>query len=157
MARPSAIPCPPGRRCPVSDSPDRRTRTSRQRDWAADDRSLRARGEITTYVHSSVLDAWRAGPQGRRGPRGYADVAIMVSLALAEAFSLPLRQCEGFVTSMLLALGRGDLKAPDHTTLSWRRRRLAVALATPEASAGFDAARQQPAGRSPSPLTAPAR
>lgn len=146
MARPSAAPCPPARRCPVSDRPDRRTRTSRQRDWAAYDRSLRARGEITTYIHSSVLDAWKAGPQGRRGPRGYADVAIVVSLALAEAFSLPLRQAEGFVSSMLLALGRGDLKAPDHTTLSWRRRRLAVALATPEAAAVFDTARAAAGG-----------
>ena len=56
-------------------------------------------------------------PQGSRAE----STAIRTALTLRVVFGLPLRQTEGFLDS-LLSLMSCDLKAPDHTTLSRRKR-----------------------------------
>ena len=47
------------------------------------------------------------------------------ALTLRVVFSLPLRQTEGFLDSLLRLMGL-NLKAPDHTTLSRRNQIVAV-------------------------------
>ncbi len=39
----------------------------RVRNWAAYDRSLVARGDLTVWVVPDALEAWRPAPTGRRG------------------------------------------------------------------------------------------
>lgn len=120
---------------------------SRQRDWAAYNSSLVARGDLTAWVHDSLFTAWRRqGPQGRPGPRGYSDQAILTCLVLGATFGLWLRQTEGYMRWLLGATGQGDLPVPDYTTLSWRRRRLEVGLCRPEDKEIFEAARERAGG-----------
>ena len=51
--------------------------------------------------------------------------AVRTALTLRVVFSLPLRQTEGFLDSLLRLMGL-NLKAPDHTTLSRRNQIVAV-------------------------------
>ena len=60
-----------------------------------------------------------------RGPRRYSDLAIITVLTLRTVFHLPLRQTEGFVSSLIGLMGLA-LKTPDHTTLSRRSRDVEV-------------------------------
>ena len=63
---------------------------------------------------------------GRRGgQRKYSDVAIEPVLTLRRIFHLPLRQAEGFLTSLFRLMGLA-LPSPDHTTLSRRGQHLDV-------------------------------
>ena len=72
----------------------------------------------------SGVAAWIPDGEGRRGgQRKYSDVAIETSLTLRLLFHLPLRQAEGFLTSLLQLMGL-DLPSPDHTTLSRRGQHL---------------------------------
>ncbi len=76
-------------------------------------------------------DAWKPRPAGKRGgQRKYSDVTIETALALRRVFSLPLRQAEGFLRS-LMGLMRVNLEVPDHTTLSRRSQHLDVRLRRP--------------------------
>ncbi len=61
------------------------------------------------------------------GSCNYSDTAIETALTLRLLFHLPLRQTEGFLTSIFEMLGV-DLSAPDHTTLSRRGQRLDLSL-----------------------------
>lgn len=63
------------------------------------------------------------------GQRRFSNLAIEASLTLGAVYRLPLRQTEGFVGSLLALIG-ADLPAPDHTTLSRRRRTVAVDMHT---------------------------
>ena len=61
---------------------------------------------------------WEAVGVGKRGgQRQYSDLAIETALTLRLIFHLPLRQTEGFLTSIFGMLGL-ELSTPDHTTLS---------------------------------------
>ena len=61
----------------------------------------------------------------RGGQRRYSNLAVRTALTLRVVFSLPLRQTEGFLDSLLRLMGL-NLKAPDHTTLSRRNQIVAV-------------------------------
>ncbi len=61
------------------------------------------------------------------GSCNYSDATIETALTLRLIFHLPLRQTEGFLTSIFGILGV-DLSAPDHTTLSRRGQRLDLSL-----------------------------
>ena len=67
----------------------------------------------------------RVGKRG--GQLQYSDAAIETALTLRLIFHLPLRQTEGFLTSIFGMLGVA-LSAPDHTTLSRRGQRLDLSL-----------------------------
>ena len=98
----------------------------RVKNWPAYDIALRERGDITVWLDEEAICAWRAPPSGRPGgPRRYSDVAIVTTLTLGTVFHLPLRQTEGFVTSLIGLMGLA-LKTPDHTTLSRRTRDVEV-------------------------------
>ena len=106
--------------------------------------------EIQDQVPREQLARIRAGPRGARRcdplalsrgdtgletgtvgtarrPRKFSNLAIETALPLRLVFSLPLRQTEGFLRSVLTLMATG-LDAPDHTTLSRRGQPLDVAL-----------------------------
>jgi IS5 family transposase len=98
-------------------------------NWAEYDRALVQRGDITLWISSDTIDAWKPESSGRRGgQRKFSDHAIEAALMLRLVFKLPLRQAEGFLRSVLSLMGV-DLEAPDHTTLSRRGQHLDIQLA----------------------------
>ena len=66
-----------------------------------------------------------AGTRGAQ--RKYSDLAIESALTLRLLFPLPLRQAEGFLTSLFVLMGLA-LRSPDHTTLSRRGQHLDLPL-----------------------------
>jgi IS5 family transposase len=97
-------------------------------NWAEYDRALVQRGDITLWISTDAIDAWKPAPSGRRGgQRKFSDHAIQTALMLRIVFKLPLRQSEGFLRSVLSLMGV-DLEAPDHTTVSRRSQHLDVDL-----------------------------
>ncbi len=95
-------------------------------NWADYDRALVQRGDITLWISTDAMDAWTPAPSGRRGgQKKFSDHAIETALILRLVFTLPLRQAEGFLRSVLSLMGV-DLEAPDHTTLSRRSQHLNI-------------------------------
>ena len=89
-------------------------------NWAASDRALVCRGDITIWVSPAAIAAWDPDGAGPRGaPRTYSDLAIESALTLRLLFHLPRRQTAGCLTA-LFGLRGLDLRSPDHTTLSRR-------------------------------------
>ena len=102
--------------------------TYRVGNWAEYDRALVRRGDVTLWLTPDAIATWAAAGVGRRsGQLQYSDLAIETTLTLSLIFHVPLRQTEGFLTSIFGRLGV-DLTAPDHTTLSRRGQHLARAL-----------------------------
>ena len=80
------------------------------------------------WLTPDAIATWAAAGVGKRGGQlQYSDAAIETALTLRLLFHLPLRQTEGFLTSIFEMLGV-DLSAPDHTTLSRRGQRLDLSL-----------------------------
>ena len=97
-------------------------------NWAEYDRALVRRGDVTLWLTPDAIATWAAAGVGRRsGQLQYSDLAIETALTLSLIFHVPLRQTEGFLTSIFGMLGV-DLTAPDHTTLSRRGQHRALAL-----------------------------
>ena len=98
----------------------------RVRNWASYERALIGRGNITIWLSRAASAAWKPeGPRTRGAPPKYSDLAIETALTLRLLFHLPLRQAEGFLTSLFHLMGR-DLRSPDHTTLSRRGQHLTL-------------------------------
>ena len=97
-------------------------------NWPAYDRVLVQRGDIILWLAPEAVATWSAAGVGNRGGQlQYSDLAIETALTLRLLFHLPLRQTEGFLTSIFGMLGL-NLSAPDHTTLSRRGRHLNLTL-----------------------------
>ena len=98
------------------------------RNWASYDRALVRRGDLTIWLSPAAIAAWEPDGAGTRGAqRKYSDLAIETALTLRLLFHLPLRQAEGFLTSLFVLMGL-DLRSPDHTTLSRRGQHLDLPL-----------------------------
>ena len=98
----------------------------RIRNWREYERGLRSRGDVTIWLNEDAIAAWVPPKNGLRGgQRRYSNLAVRTALTLRVVFSLPLRQTEGFLDSLLRLMGL-NLKAPDHTTLSRRNQIVAV-------------------------------
>ena len=98
----------------------------RIRNWREYERGLRSRGDVTIWLSEDAIAAWVPPKNGLRGgQRRYSNLAVRTALTLRVVFSLPLRQTEGFLDSLLRLMGL-NLKAPDHTTLSRRNQIVAV-------------------------------
>ena len=83
-----------------------------------------------------AIATWEAVGVGQRGgPLQYSDLAIDTARTLRLIFPLPLRQTEGFLTSIFWRLDL-DLSAPDHTTLSRRGQHLDPTFRRAPAGAG---------------------
>ena len=93
-------------------------------NWAAYNRALVRRGDVTVWLSSEAVAAWTPRQSGQRGgQRRYSDLAIETALTLRLLYHLPLRQAEGFLHA-LFGMMRLDLSAPDYTTLSRRSQHL---------------------------------
>jgi hypothetical protein len=89
-------------------------------NWREYDQALRHCGDITLWLSHDTTAAWMAPRTGKRGAQPlYTDLAIKTALTLRLLFRLPLRQTEGFLSSILTLMGV-SLPCPDHTTLSRR-------------------------------------
>ena len=100
----------------------------RVRNWASYDRALVRRGDITIWLSPAAIAAWEPDGAGTRGAqRKYSDLASESALTLRLLFRLPLRQAEGFLSSLFVLMGL-DLRSPDHTTLSRRGQHLDLTL-----------------------------
>ncbi len=105
-------------------------------NWPAYDRALVQRGDVTLWLAPEAITAWTAAGVGKRGGQlQYSDLAIETALTLRLLFHLPLRQTEGFLTSIFGMLDL-DLSAPDHTTLSRRGQHLDPTFRRAPAGAG---------------------
>ncbi len=119
MAPNTSPPCP---RAPQA--------TYRVQNWAAYNRALVSRGQITLWIDDDVLSGWRA--QGGKGRR-YSDLAIRSALCLRSVFGLALRQTQGFLESLKRLMGL-TIAVPHYSTLSRRAEGLEVPKARSGAS-----------------------
>ena len=94
-------------------------------NWAEYDRALVQRGDVTLWLTPEAIATWSAAGAGKRsGQLQYSDLAIETALTLSLIFHLPLRQTEGFLTSIFGMLGvdltapggPGDFHPPRHTS-----------------------------------------
>ena len=89
------------------------------------------------WLAPDAIATWETVGVGKRGGQlQYSDLAIETALTLRLIFHLPLRQTEGFLTSIFGMLGL-ELSAPDHTTLSRRSQHLDLPLRRAPAGAGL--------------------
>ena len=85
-------------------------------NWPAYDRALVQRGDITVWLAPDAIATWEAVGVGTRGGQlQYSDLAIETALTLRLIFHLPLRQTEGFLTSIfgMLGVNRREIVTPD--------------------------------------------
>lgn len=81
------------------------------------------------WITEEAMRDWEEKQRtGKRGkPEFFSNTAIKTALTTKEVFHLPLRQTEGFLTSIFQRIGMA-LKAPDHSTLSLRAETLLVTI-----------------------------
>ena len=101
----------------------------RIRNWAEYNAALKARGSLTFWVDEAAIGSWQTrAKSGRRGASAtYTDSAIVCALSLQAVYHLPLRATVGLLGS-LFGLMQLQLPVPDYSTLSRRRKSLAVEL-----------------------------
>jgi len=88
--------------------------------------SLKQRGRLDFWIDKDIFTNWNyKGKQTKGSKVIYSDVAIEIALIFSYVYSLPLRQTEGFLSS-LLQLHNYQLTVPDYTTLCRRKRTLDV-------------------------------
>lgn len=97
------------------------------RNWKEYNESLVQRGALMVHISPAAQEGWfELRPAVKPGkPRIFSDLAIETSLAIQQAFRLPLRNTEGVVRQLLSPLG---FPAPDFTTLAKRGKTLPVAV-----------------------------
>ena len=102
------------------------TQEKRISNWSQYNKALVQRGSITFWISPEAQAEWLY--QGERKPGGvqiYSDHAILVAAMIKEVFSLPYRQTEGLVNSVMNLLGT-DLKSPSYTQLCRRIKSLEI-------------------------------
>lgn len=88
--------------------------------------SLKQRGRLDFWMDKSILSKWHyKGKQNKGGKVVYSNVAIELALTLSYIYNLPLRQTQGFLSSILNLHGL-NVSVPDYTTLCRRKRTLNV-------------------------------
>lgn len=104
-------------------------------NWADYNEVLRRRGSLTVGITPEAIASWKAAPRTTRGGQpNYSDLAITTALMLRAVFHLALRQTEGLIGRILRLLGL-DLSVPDHSTIAWRARTVALP-SKPRSSSG---------------------
>jgi hypothetical protein len=95
-------------------------------NWSEYEAGLRQRGSLTVWISEDELTGWGSPERGQRRPGGqqrYSNHAIETAVTVGMVFHLALRQTEGFLQSLFLLLDVNG-RAPDHTTISRRARKL---------------------------------
>lgn len=99
------------------------------RNWKEYNEALVNRGKVMFWITEEAMRQWeekrRTGKRGK--PRFFSNTAIETALTIREVFHLPLRQTEGFLTSIFQRIGATQ-KAPDHSTLSIRGETMPVSV-----------------------------
>src|SRR5215813_11285549 len=101
----------------------------RIRNWSEYNASLKQRGRLTIWVSPEAVANWTTDElTGEPGASPtYTDLAIETMATVQAIYGLAGRQTQGFLQS-LFELMKLDLTAPDHSTLSRRRRQLTITL-----------------------------
>lgn len=101
----------------------------RIRNWSEYNAALKQRGSFTFWIDEAVLEGW-IDPylSGKPGASVYySDLAIMTMATVKAVYRLAGRQCQGFLES-IFELMDIELSVPEHSTLSRRVGKLAIAL-----------------------------
>ena len=96
-------------------------------NWAEYNEALRKRGDISVWMNEDAVIHWhesRDAYSGRGRPKEYSDIAVQVSLLFRQLYTLPLRQTQGFVRSLIRLMGL-PIKMMDFSNLSKRSDGLA--------------------------------
>jgi len=89
-------------------------------NWPEYNNALRKRGDFPVYFTEEAITEWYSPKTSSRGrPQKYLALAIEASLMIRQVFRLPLRQTQGFMNSLITALGV-DISIPDFSSLSKR-------------------------------------
>jgi Transposase DDE domain len=111
-------------------------RRYRLRNWREYTTARRTRGSLTLWCDEAAVAGWVARERtGRRGRSPtYSDLAITCMLTLQAVYHLSLSATVGLMRSLLTLVGgaAAELPVAHESTLSRRRRTLAVALLAPE-------------------------
>jgi hypothetical protein len=99
------------------------------RNWRKQNNSLVDRGNLTILVDPGCLGQRDVGPGAGKG-RPYPDAVIIMAVAVASIYHLPLRQTQGFLQMIAQLLGLAG-EVPDYSTLCRRRRRLTLPWSKP--------------------------
>jgi len=87
-------------------------------NWSDYNAALVRRGSLTVWMSPETVETWEYdGPTQQGAQPVYSDLAIKTCLQVKIAYSLPLRQTQGFVRSLFDLMGV-DLPVPDSSTLS---------------------------------------
>ncbi|MBM0744668.1 IS5 family transposase [Phormidium sp. CLA17] len=101
----------------------------RIRNWSEYNAALKQRGSLTFWIDEAVVEGW-IDPylSGKPGASVYySDLAIMTMATVKAVYRLAGRQCQGFLES-IFELMDIELSVPEHSTLSRRVGKLAIAL-----------------------------
>lgn len=92
------------------------------RDWKAYNASLCRRGSLVLWLEEGVYRHWRDISRLGKvvGEKQYSDLVIEFCLTIKQVYNLALRQCTGFIKSILALMGLSDLAVPDYSTLCRR-------------------------------------
>lgn len=97
-------------------------------NWNEYNEALRQRGSLDVWFSEDIFEQWYAEKKSVVGaPTHYSDVCIQTCLTLKGIYTHKLRQTQGFVRSILRAMGR-DEDVPDFSTLSRRSKHCAVTI-----------------------------
>ena len=97
-------------------------------NWSSYNEGLKQRGSITLWIQSEQRTSWRYTAAKKRGGQIlYSDSAIELSYIIRKLYHLPLRQTEGFISSLFKQMS-WNLPVPDYTTICKRGKKLNVSL-----------------------------
>lgn len=95
----------------------------RVRNWPEYNKALIKRGSITLWIDEENINGWYENKNifkkaGR--PKKYSDIAIRTMLLLKQVYRLTLRNCHGFVRSLMQLL-KLELEIPSYTQVCRRQ------------------------------------
>jgi len=97
-------------------------------NWKQYNEGLKKRGSIFLWIDGNIAGKWQYNGKHKRGGKHlYSDLAIQICLCVRKVYHLPLRQTQGFVTSIFKQSGI-FLQVPDYTTISKRSGHLSIDL-----------------------------
>jgi hypothetical protein len=96
------------------------------RNWKSYNKSLCKRGSLTLFIDPFVLQEWEELIKRKKtvGEPTYSDNIIQCCFLVRVNYGLRLRQSVGFLGSLFLLMGKGELPIPDYTTLCRRQHLL---------------------------------
>lgn len=91
-------------------------------NWTQYNTALIERGNINLWFSQDAVKRWlHKGKPTNGRPQVYSDDAILMALMVREAFRLPLRALQGFLSSIMRMLGI-DLPIPSYTQICRRAK-----------------------------------